>query len=86
MNLKRDNWTTDEVIDIIKGFKLVPREKKDTYANNHNEALDDAVEAFADFKRPVEELGAMAYCPDDGFIYHVGTIPEEIKIPAKGRA
>ena len=67
---KRDNWTNDEVIDMLKGFLLMPTKDWHTI---HNEALDEAISSFYDFKRPIEESGAMART-EDGEIVHVGPI------------
>jgi len=78
MNLKRDNWTTEEVMKILKGCKICDGEGKATskFCVDHNAAIDDAIDAFFDFTRPLDEMGAMAYCPEEDMIYHVGAIPD----------
>ena len=69
--MKRDNWTNEEVIDILEGMKIVSRdgEIKDTESNF---ALDVAISQFWDFKRPVDQYAAMAYDPETKDIVVVG--------------
>lgn len=90
--LKRSNWMNDEVIDILKGCKLVPRRKKDDaddadgideYVANANAGLEAAIDIFYDMSRPLEYMGALAYEVDTGDIVHVGTIPPEAVIQLK---
>ena len=74
--MKRDNWTNDEVIDILEGMKMVVADKTDGLfrdANSEwNTALDSAIGQFWDFKRPADEYAAMAYEPDTKEIVVVG--------------
>ena len=69
--MKRDNWTNEEVIDILEGMKIVSRDglPLDT---DRNIALDCAISQFWDFKRPVDQFAAMAYDPDTKDIVVVG--------------
>lgn len=47
MNLKRDNWTNEEVIQLLKGCRLepIPNEMSD-----ENLSLDMAIGLFRDMK------------------------------------
>lgn len=83
MNLKRDNFTVDEIIELITGQVLVDGNGNESQAlAGHNEAVRSVAEMFYDFKRPLNEMGAMAYDTDSKFVIHVGHIPEEMKIQA----
>lgn len=78
ITFKRTNWTTEEVIDLIKGQKIVNSDgEEDEYCKQHNEVVDYIADHFYDFIRPVTEFGAMGVCNEDGAIYHIGGIPEE---------
>ena len=70
--MKRDNWTNDEVIDILEGMKIVDRDgqPKDI---DWNLTLDVVISRFGDFKRSVDEYSAMAYNPDTKDIVVVGS-------------
>lgn len=75
---KRTNWTTEEVIELIKGQKIVNSDgKEDEYCQQHNQVIDHITDCLYDFIRPVTEFGAMGLCNEDGQIYHIGGIPEE---------
>ena len=81
MALKRDNWTTEEVIKIIEGRKLYrPNGNLAEFQDDHNAIVDDVVDAFRGFQTPQEQFGALAYDTETGFIVHIGEIPEEMKI------
>jgi len=69
--MKRDNWTNDEVIDILEGLKLVGRDGKDLNGD-WNTGLDVAAAQFWDFQKPVDEFAAMAYDPEKKEIVVVG--------------
>ena len=75
MNLKRDNWTNDEVIKILEGCKIHIEEKDRTedhlaFLKAHNETIDQATYQFYDFKAdPEKSYSAMAYDTDNGQIY-----------------
>ena len=78
-NLKRDNWTTEEVIGILRGCKLTKFPSYDDgieveHINDHNGAVQDCIDTFFDFQRPIEESGATAYDTEDKRIVHIGPI------------
>lgn len=76
---KRDNWTTQEVIDLIEGQILVDGNGEESESvKDINDGVRQAAEIFYDFLRPVEEMGAMAYEVNEKIVYHVGQIPEEL--------
>ena len=73
--MKRDNWTNDEVIDILKGMLLVGRggvELSDEEGGDWNTALTVAMSQFWDFKRDASKYAAMAYDPEKKEIVVVG--------------
>jgi hypothetical protein len=73
MNLKRTNWTTEEVIELLEGMKLCTiGGKEDKYCKMENAAIARAKNFFEDFLRPEDEFGAMAYDPDSKQVYHIG--------------
>ena len=75
---KRTNWTTEEVIELIEGQKIVRGDGVECdYCKHHNEAIDVVVDYFYDFIRPLTEFGALGKCNEDGGIYHIGGVPEE---------
>ena len=69
--LKRDNWTNEEVLDILEGMKMIDKDEtpRITYWNM---ALEIAVSQFWDFKRPADQFAAMAYDTDTKDIVVVG--------------
>ena len=69
--MKRDNWTNDEVIDILEGMKTIGKDGvvPDT---DHNMTLDLAISQFWDFQKSVDEFAAMAYDPEKKEIVVVG--------------
>jgi len=75
MNLKRDNWTNDEVIKILEGCKIYIGDKERSeahleYIERHNAGIEQAIIQFYDFKAdPEESYSAMAYNTDNGQIY-----------------
>jgi hypothetical protein len=64
--MKRDNWTNEEVIDILEGMRMVGQ------STDWNRSLDHAISQFWDFKRPADQFAAMAYDPDTKEIVVVG--------------
>lgn len=53
---KRTNWTTEEVIELIKGQKIVNSDGEEyEYCKQHNEVVDHIADHFYDFIRPVLE-------------------------------
>jgi hypothetical protein len=69
--MKRDNWTNEEVIDILEGLKQIGKDgfPKET---DWNIALYMAIDQFWDFKRPADQFAAMAYDPETKEIVVVG--------------
>jgi hypothetical protein len=73
--LKRSNWTNDEVISILEGCKIHIGDKERSEEHlkwllSRNEAIDQAIYQFCDFKAdPEESFSAMAYDTDNKQIY-----------------
>jgi hemerythrin superfamily protein len=76
--LKRDNWTNDEVINILESRKISIKmddaknwdDASYKHATRHNEAIDQCIYQFWDFKAdPEESDSAMAYETDNEQIY-----------------
>jgi hypothetical protein len=65
--LKRDNWTNDEVIDILEQRKIYIGEKERSdkqlaYLKAYNDGIEQAIIQFCDFKTDSESgETAMAY-------------------------
>lgn len=80
--LKRDNWTNDEVIAILRG-ELSSTDAvrvKLTYEMDRDGAILDAIDTFEDFKRDPDdqsEYSAKAYNTETDEIVHVGTMPPQ---------
>ena len=83
--LKRDNWTNDEVIEILKGMRMQEPNVRGGKAKDivnaavyNNIAIDEAIDTFEDFKRDPNiagEYSAKAFQTDSGEIVHIGTMP-----------
>jgi len=81
-NLKRDNFTVDEIIDLINDRLCIDEVGNEPHIlKEYNDAVRSVADMFYDFQRPVEEMGAMAYDIDTKLLVHVGHIPDEMKIP-----
>ena len=75
---KRSNWSTEEIIELIKGQKIIRGDGVECdHCKQHNGVIDDVVDYFYDFIRPLTEFGALGMCNEDGNVYHIGGIPEE---------
>jgi len=74
--IKRDNWTNEEVLKLLEQNRMLSKPswwcEKEHEA--YNEAIDTLSELFHDFTRPLEEMGAMGYNPEEDMVYHVGAI------------
>lgn len=73
--MKRDNWTNQEVIDILQGIRLIGRDGKELSeedGGDWNAALSVAMSQFCDFKRDANEYAAMAYDTNTKTILVVG--------------
>lgn len=75
MNLKRDNWTNDEVIKILEQCKIYIGKKERSeahleYLERHNAGIEQAIIRFLDFKAdPDSGETAMAYDPEKNQIF-----------------
>ena len=69
--MKRDNWTNEEVINILEGMKVVGRDGL-LIDIDWNKGLDCAIGQFWDFQLPADHYAAMAYDPDTKDIVVVG--------------
>lgn len=75
---KRSNWTTQEIIELIKGQKITRGDGIEcNHCKQHNGVIDDVADYFYDFIRPLEETGCLGKCNEDGSIRHIGGIPEQ---------
>lgn len=73
--MKRNNWTNEEVIHLLEGFKMREEDLKrfnETFSSN--DVLDDVIEEFRAFECDAEEYHALAYNPKDKMVYHVGKL------------
>lgn len=82
MNLKRDNWSNEEVMNILQGLLITSNLDLDSDEFipddcDWNTAITTAITAFAEFVEDEKKFGAKAYCTDDGRVYHIGEIPKE---------
>ena len=59
--MKRDNWTNDEVINILGGLQVVRRDGMTLAYLDWNIALDAAISQFYNFKVDSNDCGAIAY-------------------------
>lgn len=79
--LKRNYWTTEEVIKIIEGHMVIEDEDLSEdikrMAHWHNCGIAAAAEVFRGFQIPIEQSRAMAYNITTGLVVHVGPqLPE----------
>lgn len=75
--LKRDNWTNDEVIKLLRELRLNPEDGNDRgwkhYATTHNIVVDQALILFYDMMADVATTaGAKALDTDTGRVVCVG--------------
>jgi hypothetical protein len=83
MNLKRDNWKNQEIIDLLKGNKISLEDNPNfdeedlVIINNHNFGIDQCIYTFYDFMRNEKEFGAMAYDLETKSLYQIGEIPKD---------
>lgn len=71
MNLKRDNWTNDEVINILWGLQTLDKTGK-LSKSDWNTAIDTCVGQFWDFSKPETDHAAMAYDTESKQIFVIG--------------
>jgi hypothetical protein len=75
MSLKRDNWTNEEIVDILKGCMLCDNEHNQKFVDDYNEGIQHALEYFSyHFAIDPADFGAMSYDPKTKMIYHTGEI------------
>ena len=79
--LKRNKWTTEEVIKILKGQLLTDNEGNSDNLpediQNMNRGIEQCIEEFEGFTLPVDQYGAIAYCPENNVVYHIGPEPKD---------
>lgn len=83
--LKRDNWSTQDIVDILKnriidedGIELTPEER--ALYDEYNMTLEGLIEDFEACLYPEDMMGAFAYDTERKDFVHIGTVPEEAKI------
>lgn len=81
MSLKRDNWTNEEVINIINGMtlftfdKVSNKEIEATITCNHNDVVRQIADHFRHhFASPPDSFGALSLDTETGEIFHTGKI------------
>lgn len=79
---QRTSWSNEQILHFLDGQKMCRGEGTvDNYCQDHNDVIDDIKDFFYDFMRPIEEFGAMGYCVEEDMVYHIGGLPEPLKIP-----
>ena len=68
MELKRDNWTNEEIITLLKDYI------DEDNPFDADFTVQNIVHMFEDFKRPKEESGAKAYSVELNQIFHIGPL------------
>lgn len=77
MPIKRDNWTNDEVMHLIKGRipellgSIYP---EDRFLAGYIEGIKSIVAHFEDFKCPENSPSALALETSTGDVVHVGRV------------
>lgn len=66
MTIKRNHWTNEEIIKILKKLKL------DASYDHYNYAIDLATDYFNNFDKHFTEKNAFAYLTDEDKIIRVG--------------
>lgn len=78
---QRTNWSNEQILKFLDGQKLVNGNGEvDNYCQDHNDTVDDIKDFFYDFMRPQEEFGAMGYCAEEDTVYHIGGLPEPLRM------
>ena len=79
---QRTNWSNEQILHFLDGQKIVNGAGEvDNYCQDHNDVIDDIKDLFYDFMRPETEFGAMGYCVEEDQIYHIGGLPEPLRVP-----
>ena len=81
--IKRDDWTTGEVINLILSRKICRGDGSYEGCEGHNQVVEDVADLFRDFQVPAKEFGALAYDTEKEMIVHIGEIPPEAVIQGK---
>ena len=77
-----NNWSNEQILHFLDGQKIVNGAGEvDNYCQDHNDVIDDIKDLFYDFMRPETEFGAMGYCVEEDQIYHIGGLPEPLRVP-----
>ena len=77
-NLKRDNWTNEEVLNLLNEMEFYykrdkPEPEKFQRSEEYTQAIEDVREIFEAFKAPEDSYsGPMAYDKKSGFCVYVG--------------
>lgn len=74
--MKRDNWTNEEIIQILRQglFEKSDFESKidHRFMESWNASHEALIETFEEFMIPEDQSGAMAYNEETGRIEHIG--------------
>ena len=79
--LKRTNWTTEEIIEILKDRLRV--ENLYNLTDEFNMAIESLLDEFEACLYPEESFGAFAYDTEKKEFVHIGLIPENCKAAIK---
>lgn len=99
--LKRDNWTTQELVDLLRARKL-PEDVITAISGTHNGqperaalerklceeynlAIDGLLDEFEACLYPPDVMGAFAYDTEHKEFVHIGQYPEEAVLECKVR-
>ena len=97
-DLKRDNWTNEEVLAILASYKQAPRsEEEAAMLEKHadivsqrertwDEALEELEELFRQFQIPAQQFGAFAYSPAQDQVWGIWGNPRGRVTPKTSRA
>lgn len=81
--IKRDNWTTEEILHILKS-RLEYEESKNSFfekrREGYNLALEELIDDFGSCTLPQEVMGAFAYDTEKKEFVHIGYFPPEAAI------
>jgi hypothetical protein len=85
---QRTNWSNEQILKFLDGECKVCRGdgSVDEYCQKHNDVIDEVKSFFSDFMIPPEEFGAMGYCVEEDMVYHIGGLPEPLRVPIEEKA
>lgn len=79
---QRTNWSNEQILKFLDGQKIINGEGiVDNYCQDHNDVIEDIKDFFYDFMRPETEFGATGYCVEEDTVYHIGGLPEPLRVP-----